>query len=101
MNSRLKLQATLEKLLNSKQVYYQPPENIKMTYPAIIYSKSNIKTEKANNLSYLVRNRYEITIIDKRPDNNVINKLLELPYCSFDRHYKSDGLNHDVLTIYY
>lgn len=101
MNSRLKLQATLEEFLGSKQVYYQPPETIKMTYPAIVYSKSNIETTKANNVTYLTRKRYEINVIDKRPDNDVINKLLELPYCSFDRHYKSDGLNHDVLTIYY
>ncbi len=101
MASRLELQSTLEKLLGLKHVYYQPPESLRMEYPAIVYSKSKIDTEKANNSTYLTRKRYDITVIDKRPDNPVIDKLMELPYCSYDRSYKSDGLNHDVLTLYY
>ena len=31
--SRLALQSLLEELLGSKNVYYQPPENLKMVYP--------------------------------------------------------------------
>lgn len=101
MASRLELQEKLEKLLGFKHVYYQPPESLKLEYPAIVYSKSKIDTKKANNSTYLKRIRYDITVIDKRPDNPVIDKLMELPYCSYDRPYKSDNLNHDVLTLYY
>ena len=37
-----------------------------------------------------------------KPDNPVIEKILtEMPYSSYDRPYKTDNLNHDVLTIYY
>ena len=39
--TRLTLQTKLEDLLGSKHVYYQPPENLKMEYPAIRYSKSD------------------------------------------------------------
>ena len=42
MDSRLKLQELLEKLLESKNVYYQPPESKKMEYPAIKYSVDKI-----------------------------------------------------------
>lgn len=101
MASRLKLQAKLEELLGSKNVYYQPPETVKMTYPAIRYSKSRIETRKAEDSIYLKNTRYEVIVIDPRPDNPVIDKLLELPHCSYDRHYKSDNLNHDALTLYY
>ena len=101
MASRLKLQAKLEELLGSKNVYYQPPETVKMTYPAIRYSKSRIETRKAEDSIYLKNTRYEVIVIDPRPDNPVIDKLLELPHCSYDRHYKSDTLNHDALTLYY
>lgn len=101
MGSRLGLQNKLEQLLGTKHVYYQPPESLKMEYPAIIYSKSRIETKKADNSTYLKNIRYNITVIDKRPDNPVIDKLMTLPYCSYDRQYKSDGLNHDVLTLYY
>lgn len=101
MGSRPNLQSKLEELMGNKNVYYQPPESIKMSYPAIIYSKSNIEQTFANDAGYSTKHRYEIIVIDKKPDNNVIYKLLSLPYCSFDRHYKSDNLNHDVLTLYY
>nr|WP_297883996.1 hypothetical protein [uncultured Blautia sp.] len=101
MGSRLELQNKLEQLLGTKHVYYQPPEPLKMEYPAIIYSKGRIETKKADNSTYLKNTRYDITVIDKRPDNPVIDKLMTLPYCSYDRQYKSGGLNHDVLTLYY
>lgn len=101
MASRVELQSKLEDLLGSKNVYYQPPESLKMNYPAIVYSKSRINTRKANDYGYSMNTSYDITVVDKLPDNPVIDKLLELPYCSFDRHYKADNLNHDVLTLYF
>lgn len=101
MGTRLELQNELEELLGSRQVYYQPPESVKMEYPAIVYSKNNIQTTKANNSTYLKTNRYDIIVISKRPDNPVIDKLLDLPYCSYDRPYKSDNLYHDLLTLYF
>lgn len=101
MGNRLELQNKLEELLGSKNVYYQPPESLKMECPAIIYSKSRVETTKADNSTYLKNIRYDITVLDKRPDNPVIDKLMDLPYCSYDRTYKSDGLNHDVLSLYY
>lgn len=100
MDKRLALQAKLEELLGTRHVYYQPPESVKMEYPAIRYSKSDIATRHANNMKYSNSTRYEIIVIDRRPDNAVIQKILELPYTSYDRHYISDNLNHDVLTIY-
>lgn len=101
MGKRLDLHDILVNLLGVNHCYYQPPENLKMDYPAIRYSKSKIETDKANNSVYAKRNKYELIVIDRLPDNPVIDKLLELPYCSYDRHYISDNLHHDVLTLYY
>lgn len=101
MSTRVELHSKLEELFGSKHIYYQPPESIKMEYPAIVYSKSDIETQFADNKAYSITKSYEVIVIDKKPDNPVIEKLLALPYCRFDRHYKSDNLNHDVLTIYY
>lgn len=101
MASREDLHAKLVELFGSKNVYYQPPESVKMAYPAIRYSKKDIESTYANNKSYLQNTCYELIVIDKKPDNPIIKKLLELPYCSFDRHYKADNLNHDMLTLYY
>ena len=101
MASRLELQSKLEELLGNKNVYYQPPESLKLEYPAIVYFKNRIDKKHADNTAYLLTNQYEIIVIDKKPDNPVINKLLALPMCSYDRSYKSDNLNHDVLTLYF
>ena len=101
MGSRLKLHSELEELLGSKNVYYQPPENLKMSYPAIKYSVNDIDVKKADNTAYIFNKRYEVTVIANRADNPVITKLLALPTCSYDRQYKTDGLYHDVLTLYY
>lgn len=98
---RLELHDLLKELLGSDQVYYQPPESTKMSYPAIKYNKQTIRKVHANNQAYLIRDCYQLIVIDKLPDNQVIKELLELPYCSYDRHYVADNLNHDVLTIYY
>lgn len=101
MAKRQLLQSKLEELLGNRNVYYQPPETVKMQYPAIKYSKTNIRSTFADDATYSNLYRYEIIVIDRKPDNPVVEKLLKLPYCSFSRNYKSDGLDHDVLTLYF
>ena len=101
MADRLDLQSLLEELMESRNVYYKPPESTKMQYPAIRYSKKNIQSVYANNSKYLMRDCYELIVISREPDNPVIKRLLALPYCSYDRQYIADNLYHDVLTIYY
>ena len=101
MADHLDLQGLLEELLESRNVYYKPPESIKMQYPAIRYSKKKIQSVYANNSKYLMRDCYELIVISRSPDHPVIKKLLALPYCSYDRPYVADNLYHDVLTIYY
>ena len=101
MASRLDLQSKLEELLDSNEVYYKSPKNTMMRYPAIRYNLKDIVLNHADDSLYTKRNRYEVIVIDKKPDNPVISKLLDLPYCSYDRQYISDNLYHDVLILYW
>ena len=101
MSNRIDLQAALERILGSRNVYYQPPESVKINYPAIVYSRDDVDSKYANNKKYIHTDRYEIIVIDRKPDNAAIDKILELPCCSFNRHYTADNLHHDVLTLYY
>ena len=101
MSSRIDLQSKLEELLGSRNVYYQPPSTVMLNYPAIIYSKTRISSKFANDAKYSKMNCYELIVIDRKPDNPVIDKLLQLPMCRLDTHYISDNLNHDVFTLYY
>lgn len=101
MASRLNLQTKLEELLESRNVYYQPPENVKMSYPAIRYSKKRPDVKYANDKIYMKTSCYEIIVISKEPDHSVIGKIEELPMCEYDRHYIADNLHHDVLILYF
>ena len=101
MSSRTDLQKKLEEILGSRNVYFQPPTNTMIQYPAIVYSLKRKESKFADNAKYLKLNCYEIIVIDKRPDHPVIKELLKLPYCSYDRPYKSNNLYHDVLTLYF
>ena len=53
MDKRQTLQSELEAILGSRNVYYQPPANLKMQYPAIRYKKQKIISKKADNKKYL------------------------------------------------
>lgn len=101
MDKRQTLQSELEAILGSRNVYYQPPANLKIQYPAIRYKKQKIISKKADNKKYLKKTLYEVIVIDQMPDNPAIDKILEIPYSEYDRWYSSDGLNHDVISLYY
>ena len=101
MASRLDLHNKLEQMLGSRNVYYNPPESKKMEYDAIRYAKKNIDSRFADDRAYSLRDCYEIIVIARQPDHPIIKKLLEEPYCSYERQYKADNLYHDVLTLYY
>lgn len=100
-NRRLELSALLRNTLGSDNVYFQPPETIKMKYPAIVYSLDNIQNVHADDGVYLSHRRYSVTLIDRNPDSIIIERLSALPLCQFNRHYTSDNLNHFVFTLYF
>lgn len=101
MNRRLELHTILVDILGSRYVYFQPPESIKLNYPCIVYVRSSADSKYANNLLYLHKKKYTVTVIDKNPDSTIPDKIAQLPLCKFDRHFASSNLNHDVYTLYY
>lgn len=101
MGSRLELQNLLESILGSRNVYYQPPESIKIKYPAIIYSRNNVDNNFADDIVYMQNHTYQIIVIDANPDSEIVNKISKLPMCRYNRHYTSDNLNHDVFILNY
>lgn len=92
---RLRLQAKLEEILGSRNVYFQPPASITMSYPCVVYSYSGENVLHANDTPYIVRDEYEMTLIskDSLPDG-IIAGIESIPYCRFNRHYTNDNLHH-------
>ena len=101
MDNRPNLQTLLENIIETRNVYFQPPESFKINYPAIVYSRSDIRNTFADNEVYKQSCMYEITVIDQNPDSEIVKKISKLPKIRFNRHFVSDNLNHDVFTIYY
>ena len=101
MVSREDLQTMLENLIGSRNVYFDPPQSVRMKYPAIVYSRNGIDNLHANNLVYGQFNSYSLTVIDEHPDGELYRKVSKLPRCKWNRHFKSDNLNHDEFTLYY
>lgn len=98
---RIELQYILESILGSRNVYYQPPETIKIKYPAIIYTLDSIRRTNADSILYNHNCRYSLTYISKNPDDDKILDILSLPNSSLDRRYTADGLYHTAFTIFY
>ena len=101
MASRLELQDLLEELLGSTRVYFQPPSNVQMQYPCIVYQRDDARSFFANNRPYRYAKGYQVIFIDRDPDSPVPDKIAQLPMCTFDRHYKADNLNHDSFSLYF
>lgn len=97
---RLELQAVLEALLGSDNVYFQPPAGVIIQYPCIIYHVGSADTKFADNVSYRYSERFQIKCIDQDPDCPVRFKVAKLPSCTFDRWYAAKNLNHYVYNLY-
>lgn len=100
LTCREDLKKALRTILGSKEVYFQPSESIKLTYPCIIYELNDYNLIKADNGNHHISDSYSITLITKQPDETISKRLLELPMCSFNRPFINDGLYHYVFTIY-
>lgn len=97
--SRLELQMILKDICPN--VYFSPPPNLQMKYPAIRYSRKDIQETHADDISYQQWPAYELIFISSNPDESILDEILRLPMASYDRHYSQDNLSHDVFTIYY
>lgn len=98
---RLELQTVLENILGSRNVYFQPPTNIEMKYPCIVYFRDTVNTEFANNTPYNLYKRYQITYISSNPDSDIPTAIARLEKSRFDRYYTAKNLHHSVFALYF
>lgn len=90
----------LRQAVQHNRVYFQPPENLKIEYPAIVFHLSKIEVDRASDVPYKGAKEYSVILITKDPEPDVIDEILKIPYSSLDTTYISDGMNHFVFTIY-
>lgn len=98
MSRRLKLSEALHEICNN--VYFQPPESVKLKYPCIIYERRTGDTSFADDVPYRFNWSYTITVIDSNPDSTLPEQVAMLPMCRVDRCFTSDNLNHTTFVLY-
>lgn len=101
MASRKELHNRLIEILGSTNVYFNPPESIKLEYPCIVYNLDNKELVKADNINYLKRNYYNVTLIHPDPVNSIQDMIMDIPYTTFTSFYSAEDLNHYRYQIYY
>lgn len=102
LRRRLDLQTILESFLPEiKRAYFQPPENIMMQYPCIVYQRDYVLVQYADNSPYKRKKRYQVTVIDQDPDSEIPDKVAAMPYSSFQRGFVADNLNHTIYIVYF
>lgn len=97
---REELNEILVGFLNSRNVYFQPDQNISMVYPAIVYEVDDQYAIFSNNSPYRRQDRYQLTLIDRNPDVPV-RHLIETLNVSFVRSDVIDGLSHRIYYLYF
>ena len=77
----------LQQAVQHNRVYFQPPENLKIGYPAVVFHLSKIEIDRASNVPYKGAKEYSVTLITKDPEPDVIDEILKIPYSSLDTTY--------------
>lgn len=85
--------------------YFQPPSDVKMDYPCIVYAKATPDTVRANNQVYGMSRAYTLTVIEDDPeeyDGGLPETIVKsFAMCDWNTQYVADNLYHTSLTLYY
>lgn len=102
MARRQELNRKLTEVLGSNNVYFNPPETIKLKYPCVVYNPSGMDIRYADDKAYRNVKKYQLTVIDRNPDSNIADQIIEaFQHCSVERWFVYDELNHWVLRLFY
>lgn len=101
MVKRLEFDQLLLDTVDTPNVYFQPPEGFRMDYPCVVYKRTAHDIKYANNLIYLNKRAYMVSVIDRDPDSVLPSQLFSLKFCDFNSSYVVENLYHYVFTIYY
>lgn len=101
LSTRKELSDFLRSVLDDYKdnVYFQPPESLKLKFPCIIYELGSYSPVKADNKAYHINESYSVTLVTRNPDTEIGKRILSIETAKFDRYFVSDNLYHYVFTI--
>lgn len=100
MNKWKEVKSILDNVSEDLEVYYQPPANYKINYPAIIFNKTGGGYDFADDEVYSKQMEYDVKVIYKNPNEDFEESMSNIQFCSPTRSFVSNGLYHDVYKLY-
>ena len=99
---RSELNTKFKSILGNNNVYFQPPESVKLKYDCIIYKDVTPFLRRANNFVYILQHKYQITYVTSNPTSPIVDQMLH-EFQMIDRvnDFVSDGLYHYVYELYF
>lgn len=97
--SRLDLHTELVAVTDN--VYFQPPANVTMEFPCIVYQRDFSYVDFADDIPYKECKRYQLTVIDRNPDSILPDEIETMRYCAFSRFLVAEDLNHFIFRLYF
>lgn len=99
--NRFELHEKLCSILGSRNVYHDPPSNIQLKYPCIIYRRQPMESRQADNIKFIKWFPWDVQIIAKDPDFELFDTFLDnFDYGREGSPLVSDNLHHSNFTIY-
>lgn len=93
---------TLLEGLGFTKVYEEPPTNIQLEYPCLVWEPDSAVTTHADNIPYFHKRRYSLTMISRGPiPQDLYDKVAGLPTSTFNRFFRAANLHHNVFTAFF
>lgn len=97
---RLALHQELANILgNASTVYFMPPQEMLLSYPAIVYYVGGGSDSYADNVRFLPRTTFDVTLIEYDPMSAKVDAIRDLKHSSYMTSFKKDGLHQHKFKI--
>ena len=84
---------------NASNVYFMPPQDMHLSYPAIVYYVGGGSDSYADNVRFLPRTTFDVTLIEYDPMSAKVDAIRELKHSSYMTSFKKDGLHQHKFKI--
>lgn len=106
LNRRVQFDEELREIqincLGYQHTYFEPTEQTRLQYDAILYKNAGMDAKHADNRNYYVRNSWQVICISRDPETAVPRAIVEhFERCRPGTPYVADNLYHFPFTIYY
>ena len=90
------------KHIGISNVYFEPPQSIKLKYPCAVFKRGVISSRHAGNIIYKIDDSFDLTYIRLDPDDDMTHDILNIfRQIRHTRTFVADGLHHDQYKLYY